>query len=78
MDELVRAGKVRAVGLSQYSAERLGEAMRTANQNDLSRPCALQTWYNLVERESSKGRCAKWRLPTDLASCPSTVSQTAF
>src|SRR5438309_5031777 len=28
MDALVRAGKIRAIGLSQYSAERLNEAMR--------------------------------------------------
>ena len=28
MHALVKAGKVRAIGLSQYSAERLGEAMR--------------------------------------------------
>ena len=50
MDALVKAGKVRAIGLSQYSAERLDEAMRAAEANGLARPCALQTWYNLVER----------------------------
>jgi hypothetical protein len=50
MDTLVKAGKVRAIALSQYSAERLDEAMRTAKENGLARPCALQTWYNLVER----------------------------
>ena len=55
MDALVRAGKVRAIGLSQYSAERLGEAMRAADANGLARPCALQTWYNLVERPKLEG-----------------------
>ena len=55
MDELVRAGKVRAIGLSQYGAERLGEAMRAADENGLARPCALQTWYNLVDREKLEG-----------------------
>jgi len=55
VDALLKAGKVRAVGLSQYSAERLGEAMRTADENGLARPCALQTWYNLVEREKLEG-----------------------
>lgn len=55
MDELVRAGKARAIGLSQYSAERLGEAMRTADENGLTRPCALQTWYNMVERPKLEG-----------------------
>ena len=55
MDRLVKAGKVRAVGLSQYEAERLDEAMRTAQANGLARPCALQTWYNLVERPKLEG-----------------------
>jgi aryl-alcohol dehydrogenase-like predicted oxidoreductase len=55
MDALVKAGKVRAIGVSQYSAERLSEAMRTADENGLARPCALQTWYNLVEREKLEG-----------------------
>ena len=55
MDTLVKAGKVRAIGLSQYSPERLEEAMRTAEQNDLTRPCALQTWYNMAERKKLEG-----------------------
>jgi aryl-alcohol dehydrogenase-like predicted oxidoreductase len=55
MDALVKAGKVRAIGLSQYSAERLDEAMRTAEANSLARPCALQTWYNMVERPKLEG-----------------------
>jgi aryl-alcohol dehydrogenase-like predicted oxidoreductase len=55
MDALVKAGKVRAVGLSQYSADRLDEAMRAAEANGLTRPCALQTWYNLVERPKLEG-----------------------
>src|SRR6476646_228178 len=44
-DALVKAGKVRALGLSQYSAERLEEAMQTVRENGLTRPCALQTWH---------------------------------
>ena len=55
MDALVKAGKVRAIGLSQYTAERLDEAMRTAEANGLTSPCALQTWYNLVERPKLEG-----------------------
>ena len=54
-DELKRAGKIRAVGLSQFSAERLDEAMRVAQAEGLEQPCALQTWYNLVEREKLEG-----------------------
>ena len=55
MDALVKAGKIRAVGLSQYSAERLDEAMRVAEDQGLTRPCCLQTWYNLVERDKLEG-----------------------
>jgi aryl-alcohol dehydrogenase-like predicted oxidoreductase len=55
MDALVKTGKVRSIGLSQYSAERLEEAMRTAEANGLMRPCALQTWYNMVERPKLEG-----------------------
>jgi hypothetical protein len=55
VDALVKAGKVRAIGLSQYPPERLDEAMKTAEQNGLTRPCALQTWYNMVERRKLEG-----------------------
>jgi aryl-alcohol dehydrogenase-like predicted oxidoreductase len=55
MEALVKAGKVRATGLSQYSAERLAQAMASAKENGFTRPCALQTWYNLVERGKLEG-----------------------
>ncbi len=51
MDALVKAGKIRSIGLSQYSPERLDEAMRAATAHSLTKPSVLQTWYNLVERE---------------------------
>ncbi|MBA3898493.1 MAG: aldo/keto reductase [Sphingomonadaceae bacterium] len=55
MDALVKAGKIGAIGLSQYGPERLTEAMRVADRSGLTRPCALQTWYNLVERDKLDG-----------------------
>ena len=55
MNALVKAGKVRGIGLSQFTAPRLGEAMRTAKADGLTAPCALQTWYNMVEREKLEG-----------------------
>ena len=55
MDALVKAGKVRSIGLSQYSPERLDEAMQAAAANGLTRPCALQTWYNMVSRDKLEG-----------------------
>ena len=55
MDALVKAGKVRAIGLSQYEPDRLDEAMKTAEANGLTKPTVLQTWYNLVERPKLEG-----------------------
>jgi aryl-alcohol dehydrogenase-like predicted oxidoreductase len=54
-EELKKHGKIRAIGLSQFSAERLDEAMQVAEKQGFERPCALQTWYNLVEREKLEG-----------------------
>jgi aryl-alcohol dehydrogenase-like predicted oxidoreductase len=54
-DALRRAGKIDAIGLSQYSPERVHEAMQVADANGFARPTVLQTWYNLVEREKLEG-----------------------
>jgi aryl-alcohol dehydrogenase-like predicted oxidoreductase len=70
MDALVKAGKVRAIGLSQYSAERLQEAMQVADENGFARPCALQTWYNLVEREKLEGPLRDAAVANDLGIVP--------
>jgi aryl-alcohol dehydrogenase-like predicted oxidoreductase len=55
MDALVKSGKVRAIALSQFGPERLKKAMRTAAELGLTQPCALQTWYNMVERKKLEG-----------------------
>ena len=70
MDALVKAGKIRSIGLSQYSPERLDEAMRTADANGLTKPCALQTWYNLVEREKLEGALSDTALAHGLGIIP--------
>ena len=70
MDALVKAGKIRSIGLSQYSPERLDEAVRTAEANGLMKPCALQTWYNLVEREKLEGALSDTALAHGLGIIP--------
>ena len=50
-ERLVEAGKIRAIGLSNFAAGRVEEAMDTARRLGLTAPSALQPWYNLVERE---------------------------
>ena len=49
-DELVQAGKVRYVAASNYSPERLTEALETSQRLGLTRYVALQPHYNLMER----------------------------
>ena len=50
-DDLVKAGKVRYIGASNYSGERLAEALETSRKNGLASYVSLQPHYNLVERE---------------------------
>jgi aryl-alcohol dehydrogenase-like predicted oxidoreductase len=70
MDQLVKAGKIRAIGLSQYSAERLDEAVRTAEANGLTKPSVLQTWYNMLEREKLEGELLAAALKHGLSVVP--------
>src|SRR4051794_20716079 len=48
--ELIRQGKVRAIGASNYTAERLTQALEVARANDLPAYQSLQPHYNLAER----------------------------
>jgi aryl-alcohol dehydrogenase-like predicted oxidoreductase len=47
---LVDAGKVRYIGISNYSPERIDEWFRITEREGLHRAVALQPHYNLVER----------------------------
>jgi aryl-alcohol dehydrogenase-like predicted oxidoreductase len=48
--ELIREGKMRAIGASNYTAPRLAEALATSRRLGLPRYETLQPHYNLVER----------------------------
>ena len=48
--ELIAEGKVRAIGASNYSAERLAAALDTSERLGLPRYESLQPLYNLVDR----------------------------
>ena len=54
-DELIKAGKVRAIGASNYTAERMAEALAIAEKHNLPRFETLQPHYNLVERAKFEG-----------------------
>ena len=53
--ELVDAGIVRAIGASNYSAERLAEALRVADEQGLPRFTAMQPELNLLDRAQYEG-----------------------
>jgi aryl-alcohol dehydrogenase-like predicted oxidoreductase len=50
-DALIRAGKVRYIGASNYTAARLSEALSISDKEGFARYVALQPHYNLVERD---------------------------
>lgn len=50
-DALIKEGKVRAIGASNYSAERLSEALKISGEQGLARYETLQPEYNLYDRE---------------------------
>jgi aryl-alcohol dehydrogenase-like predicted oxidoreductase len=51
LDELVRAGKVRAIGASNFSAEQIQEAEDAARADGLTHFCAIQNEYSLLVRD---------------------------
>ncbi|MFI6350517.1 aldo/keto reductase [Streptomyces sp. NPDC050560] len=55
LDELVRAGKVRALGASNVGPARLDAMLRFAHREGLARYQVLQPQYNLVSRDTYEG-----------------------
>lgn len=66
-DGLVRDGKVRYVGASNFSAPRLAAALSASRKSGWAPYAVLQTRYNLMERERYEaelaGLCAREGLP---------------
>ena len=54
-DQLMRQGKVKAIGASNLTAPRLEQAIATAGAHNLPRYKTLQPHYNLYERVSFEG-----------------------
>lgn len=50
-DALIKEGKVRAIGASNYSAPRLAEALKVSKDHGLARYETLQPEYNLFDRK---------------------------
>jgi aryl-alcohol dehydrogenase-like predicted oxidoreductase len=56
--ELIRDGSVRYIGASNFTAERLAEALEVAEREGLPAVVALQNEYNLVSRAFEEGPAA--------------------
>lgn len=55
LSQLVDAGKVRYIGISNYTPERIDEWFDVTAANGFHRAVALQPHYNLVERDFEQG-----------------------
>jgi aryl-alcohol dehydrogenase-like predicted oxidoreductase len=52
LGDLVRAGKLRYFGVSNFRAWRIAEVVRLAEQEGIDRPVASQPLYNLLDRQA--------------------------
>jgi aryl-alcohol dehydrogenase-like predicted oxidoreductase len=50
-DRLIKSGKVRSIGASNYTGPRLEEALETSRKHGLASYVSLQPLYNLMERQ---------------------------
>ena len=70
LDDLVRAGKVRQIAASNFSAERLAEALAVSERDGLARFVALQPEYSLVARSAYEGALADVVAANNLSALP--------
>ena len=54
LDELARAGKVRAIGASNFTAQQIEEADEVAREHGLTRFTAVQNEYSLLVRDAER------------------------
>jgi aryl-alcohol dehydrogenase-like predicted oxidoreductase len=55
LDRLVQAGKVRAIGTSNHSAEQVAEALAISERDGLAAYASIQPHYNLYSRDTFEG-----------------------
>jgi aryl-alcohol dehydrogenase-like predicted oxidoreductase len=78
LDELVKAGKVRAIGASNISAARLAESLDFSDREGLARYAALQPHYNLVSRDTYEGELQAVASRQGLAAVPYYALASGF
>ena len=69
-DDLVTAGKIRAVGLSNFTAAAVSEWIDTALAGGLAAPVVLQPHYSLVQRQPFEAELAPLAGDAGLAVLP--------
>lgn len=69
-DKLIKAGKVRAIGASNYSAARLAEALNISREHGLARFESLQPLYNLYDRQAFEAELAPLCVEQQIAVLP--------
>jgi aryl-alcohol dehydrogenase-like predicted oxidoreductase len=69
-DRLMRAGKVRAIGASNYTAPRLERALDASAAKGIARYSVLQPLYNLLERAQFEGPLQDLCVAQNIAALP--------
>ena len=77
-DSLVRTGKVRAIGASNYSADRLRQGLDTSAARGLASYTVLQPEYNLLERDKFEGALQQLCVQRGLAAVPYFALASGF
>lgn len=77
-DALVKSGKVRYLGISNYSPERISEWIAIAESNGFAKPIALQPHYSLVAREPFEAKLRPLAEEHDLGVMPYWALASGF
>jgi aryl-alcohol dehydrogenase-like predicted oxidoreductase len=77
-DTLVSSGKVRAIGASNYTPDRLRAALDTSAARSLASYSVLQPEYNLVERSKFEGALQELCVERGLAAVPYFALASGF
>ncbi|MBX9147052.1 aldo/keto reductase [Rhodococcus qingshengii] len=75
---LVVAGKVRYLGISNYSPDRVREWLRITEENGYAAPIALQPHYNLVHRKSYEPELAQIATDNNISVFPYFALASGF
>ncbi|MFE9853534.1 aldo/keto reductase [Streptomyces sp. NPDC005576] len=78
LDHLVKEGKVREIGASNISPERLRASLAFSEREGLARYVALQPHYNLVSRDTYEGAAQDLAAETGLGAVPYYALASGF